>query len=54
MANAAAPRAEAIRAFRAVPNGFGTVGGLMTPSPGLRRAAIVKAYAADVEEPYVS
>ncbi|MGW2731625.1 AMP-dependent synthetase/ligase [Streptomyces sp. NPDC001494] len=54
MANAAVSQAEAIRAFRIIPNEFSTADGLMTPSLKLRRAAIVQAYAADIEALYGS
>lgn len=54
MANSAVSRAESIRAFRVLPNEFSMDDGLMTPSLKLRRGAIVKAYAADIEELYAS
>jgi long-chain acyl-CoA synthetase len=54
MANSAVSRAESIRAFRILPNEFTMDDGLMTPSLKLRRGAIVKAYAADIEELYSS
>lgn len=54
MANAAVSQAEAIRAFRIIPHEFSTANGLMTPSLKLRRAAIVQAYAADIEALYGS
>jgi long-chain acyl-CoA synthetase len=54
MANSAVSRAESIRAFRILPNEFSIDDGLMTPSLKLRRGAIVKAYAADIEKLYSS
>ncbi|MER6616156.1 AMP-dependent synthetase/ligase [Streptomyces xantholiticus] len=54
IANSAVSRAESIRAFRILPNEFSMDDGLMTPSLKLRRGAIVKAYAADIEELYSS
>ncbi|MGW4563984.1 AMP-dependent synthetase/ligase [Streptomyces sp. NPDC004561] len=54
MANSAVSRAESIRAFRILPTEFGVADGLMTPSLKLKRGAIVKAYAADIEELYAS
>ncbi len=54
MANAAVSQAEAIRAFRIIPHEFSTANGLMTPSLKPRRAAIVQAYAADIEALYGS
>lgn len=54
MANSAVSRAESIRAFRILPTEFSMADGLMTPSLKLRRGAIVKAYAADIDELYAS
>ncbi|MGX4687680.1 AMP-dependent synthetase/ligase [Streptomyces sp. JNUCC 63] len=54
MANSAVSRAESIRRFRVLPTEFSMADGLMTPSLKLRRGAIVKAYAAKIEELYAS
>ncbi|MEV6317776.1 AMP-dependent synthetase/ligase [Streptomyces sp. NPDC051776] len=51
-ANSAVSRAESVRAFRILPGEFTAAGGLVTPSLKLRRSAIVKAYARDIEELY--
>ncbi|WP_377268499.1 AMP-dependent synthetase/ligase [Peterkaempfera sp. SMS 1(5)a] len=51
-ANTAVSRAESIRAFRILPVEFSVGQGLLTPSLKLRRRAIVKAYAADIDELY--
>ncbi|MFF4652057.1 AMP-dependent synthetase/ligase [Streptomyces sp. NPDC001380] len=53
-ANTAVSRAESIRAFRIIPEEFTEERGLVTPSLKLRRGAIVKAYAADIEELYTA
>ncbi|WP_406177058.1 AMP-dependent synthetase/ligase [Streptomyces sp. NBC_00996] len=52
VANSAVSRAESIRAFRILPAEFSMADGLMTPSLKLRRGAIVRAYASDIEEFY--
>ncbi|MGD3110400.1 AMP-dependent synthetase/ligase [Streptomyces sp. YGL11-2] len=51
-ANAAVSRAESIRAFRVLPGEFSQEAGLLTPSLKLRRAAIVKAYASEIDALY--
>ncbi len=51
-ANASVSRAESIRAFRVLPDEFSQESGLMTPSMKLRRAAIVRAYAAEIDALY--
>ncbi|MEV6652050.1 AMP-dependent synthetase/ligase [Streptomyces sp. NPDC051219] len=51
-ANTLVSRAESIRAFRILPNEFSMEEGLMTPSLKLRRGAITRAYAADIEALY--
>ncbi|BDM67009.1 long-chain acyl-CoA synthetase [Streptomyces nigrescens] len=51
-ANASVSRAESIRAFRILPGEFSQQSGLVTPSMKLRRAAIVRAYAAEIDALY--
>ncbi|MFJ9420108.1 AMP-dependent synthetase/ligase [Streptomyces sp. NPDC101227] len=51
-ANSAVSRGESIRAFRILPGEFSQEDGLMTPSLKLRRAAIVRAYAAEIDAMY--
>lgn len=51
-ANTSVSRAESIRAFRLLPREFSLEQGLLTPSMKLRRGAIVRHYAADIEELY--
>ncbi|WP_055585173.1 AMP-dependent synthetase/ligase [Peterkaempfera griseoplana] len=51
-ANTVVSRAESIRAFRILPEQFTEESGLLTPSLKLRRRAISKAYAKDIEELY--
>ncbi|GAB7033295.1 AMP-dependent synthetase/ligase [Streptomyces sp. NPDC021749] len=51
-ANASVSRAESIRAFRVLPGEFSQQSGLVTPSMKLRRAAIVRAYAAEIDALY--
>ncbi|MFJ9471881.1 AMP-dependent synthetase/ligase [Streptomyces caniferus] len=51
-ANSSVSRAESIRAFRVLPGEFSQESGLMTPSLKLRRAAIVRTYAADIDALY--
>ncbi|MGP3948929.1 AMP-dependent synthetase/ligase [Streptomyces sp. 7N604] len=53
-ANTAVSRAESIRAFRILPAEFSASEGLLTPSLKLRRAAIVKAYAREINELYAA
>jgi long-chain acyl-CoA synthetase len=52
MANAAVSRAESIRAFRVLPTEFGVGDGLLTPSLKLRRAAVVRTYAEEIDKLY--
>ncbi|MET7934156.1 AMP-dependent synthetase/ligase [Streptomyces sp. NPDC005322] len=54
MANSAVSRAESVRAFRILPFEFSMRDGLMTPSLKMRRGAIVKAYAAEIEGLYAT
>lgn len=51
-ANASVSRAESIRAFRVLPGEFSQEAGLVTPSLKLRRAAIVRRYAAEIDALY--
>ncbi|MEU9121733.1 AMP-dependent synthetase/ligase [Streptomyces sp. NPDC048506] len=51
-ANATVSRAEAIRAFRVLPGEFSQESGLVTQSRKLRRAQIVRAYAAEIDALY--
>ncbi|MGI5258005.1 AMP-dependent synthetase/ligase [Streptomyces angustmyceticus] len=51
-ANASVSRSESIRAFRVLPEEFSQESGLMTPSLKLRRAAIVRTYAAEIDALY--
>ncbi|MTE17968.1 AMP-binding protein [Streptomyces sp. TRM43335] len=53
-ANSAVSRAESIRRFRILPAEFDTADGLVTPSLKLRRGAIAKRYAAEIEALYTS
>ncbi|WP_425827418.1 AMP-dependent synthetase/ligase [Streptomyces fractus] len=53
-ANSRVSRAESIRAFRILPHEFGAVQGLLTPSLKVRRAAVMEAYAREVEELYAA
>ncbi|RAJ60541.1 long-chain acyl-CoA synthetase [Streptomyces sp. Amel2xB2] len=53
-ANSAFSRAESIRSFRILPEEFSVADGLVTPSLKLRRAAITRMYAAEIEELYAS
>ncbi|MGA5817361.1 AMP-dependent synthetase/ligase [Kitasatospora sp. NPDC094028] len=53
-ANAAVSRAESIRAFRLLPREFSQDQGLLTPSLKLRREAITRHHAQDIEELYAS
>jgi long-chain acyl-CoA synthetase len=45
-------RAESIRAFRILPHEFSVANGFMTPSLKLRRCAIARAYADDIDRLY--
>ncbi|AXK33345.1 long-chain fatty acid--CoA ligase [Streptomyces armeniacus] len=51
-ANSAVSRAESIRAFRILSEEFSVDNGMMTPSLKLRRGAIVRMYAAEIDELY--
>ncbi|MFG2892674.1 AMP-dependent synthetase/ligase [Streptomyces sp. NPDC048248] len=51
-ANSSVSRAESIRAFHILPGEFSQEAGLLTPSLKLRRAAIVRAYAAEIDALY--
>lgn len=53
-ANTAVSRAESIRAFRILPAQFTVADGLLTPSLKLRRRAIVRAYAAEIDALYAA
>ncbi|MET8469358.1 long-chain fatty acid--CoA ligase [Streptomyces sp. NPDC006422] len=53
-ANSRVSRAESIRAFRILPHEFGATQGLLTPSLKLRRAAVLEAYAQEIEELYAT
>lgn len=51
-ANSAVSRAESIRVHRVLPEPFAAAGGLLTPSMKLRRDAIVRHYAAEIDAMY--
>ncbi|MFJ3492501.1 AMP-dependent synthetase/ligase [Streptomyces sp. NPDC086091] len=51
-ANSTVSRSESIRVFRILPEPFGPSNGLLTPSMKLRRDAIVRHYAAEIEAMY--
>ncbi|HEV7628139.1 MAG TPA: long-chain fatty acid--CoA ligase [Streptomyces sp.] len=51
-ANSAVSKAESIRAFRILSDEFSMEDGLVTPSLKLRRGAITRMYAAEIEELY--
>ncbi|OLZ73669.1 long-chain fatty acid--CoA ligase [Streptomyces sp. IMTB 2501] len=51
-ANSAVSRAESIRVYRVLPEPFAADNGLLTPSMKLRRDAIVRHYAAEIEAMY--
>ncbi|AJT66873.1 AMP-dependent synthetase/ligase [Streptomyces chattanoogensis] len=51
-ANSSVSHGESIRAFRILPGEFSQESGLMTPSLKPRRAAIVRAYAAEIDALY--
>ncbi|MFE2583072.1 AMP-dependent synthetase/ligase [Streptomyces sp. NPDC059378] len=51
-ANSAVSRAESIRVFRLLPDQFDQSNGLLTPSMKLRRDAIVRHYAQEIEAMY--
>jgi long-chain acyl-CoA synthetase len=50
--NSAVSRSESIRVFRVLPEPFEHVGGLLTPSMKLRRDAVVRHYAAEIDAMY--
>ncbi|MBV7699759.1 long-chain fatty acid--CoA ligase [Streptomyces sp. TRM70350] len=51
-ANSAVSRSESIRVFRVLPEPFDVANGLLTPSMKLRRDAIVRHYAAEIDAMY--
>ncbi|MBX9397292.1 AMP-dependent synthetase/ligase [Streptomyces sp. TRM72054] len=51
-ANSAVSRSESIRVFRVLPEPFDVTNGLLTPSMKLRRDAIVRHYAAEIDAMY--
>ncbi|MGJ5749314.1 long-chain acyl-CoA synthetase [Streptomyces puniciscabiei] len=51
-ANSAVSRSESIRVYRVLPEPFATDNGLLTPSMKLRRDAIVRHYAAEIDAMY--
>ncbi|QTD96291.1 AMP-dependent synthetase/ligase [Streptomyces cyanogenus] len=51
-ANSAVSRAESIRVYRVLPEPFAPDNGLLTPSLKLRRDAVVRHYAAEIEAMY--
>ncbi|MET9835394.1 AMP-dependent synthetase/ligase [Streptomyces sp. NPDC006385] len=51
-ANSAVSRPESIRVFRVLPESFDVASGLLTPSMKLRRDAIVRHYAAQIDAMY--
>ncbi|GGM07064.1 long-chain acyl-CoA synthetase [Streptomyces fumigatiscleroticus] len=53
-ANSAVSRSESIRVFRILPEPFDVAGGLLTPSMKLRRDAIVRHYAAEIDAMYTA
>lgn len=53
-ANEAVSRAEAIRAFRIVPDEFTEENGLLTPSLKVKRRAVESAYAAEIDALYAA
>ncbi|MGX1128380.1 long-chain acyl-CoA synthetase [Streptomyces glaucescens] len=53
-ANSAVSRAESIRVFKVLPEPFDVAGGLLTPSMKLRRDAIVRHYAQDIDAMYAA
>ncbi|MCX3062952.1 AMP-dependent synthetase/ligase [Streptomyces beihaiensis] len=53
-ANSRVSRAESIRAFRVLPREFATQQGLLTPSLKVRRSAVLRTYAKEIEELYAS
>jgi long-chain acyl-CoA synthetase len=54
MANTAVSRAESIRAYRVLPGEFTEDRGLLTPSLKIRRRAVAKTYATDIDALYAS
>ncbi|MEV5608543.1 AMP-dependent synthetase/ligase [Streptomyces sp. NPDC052225] len=53
-ANSRVSRAESVRAFRILPDQFGSSPELLTPSLKLRRSAVIAAYAREIEELYAA
>ncbi|MEV4342555.1 AMP-dependent synthetase/ligase [Streptomyces sp. NPDC049590] len=53
-ANSAVSRAESIRVYRVLPEPFAAADGLLTPSLKLRRDAVVRHYAAEIEAMYAT
>ncbi|MEV8554812.1 AMP-dependent synthetase/ligase [Streptomyces glaucescens] len=53
-ANSTVSRSESIRVFRVLPEPFDVASGLLTPSMKLRRDAIVRHYAQDIEAMYAA
>ncbi|WP_320785215.1 AMP-dependent synthetase/ligase [Streptomyces sp. CRN 30] len=53
-ANSSVSRAESIRVFRILPQPFDAAGGLLTPSLKLRRDAIVRHYAEEIDAMYAA
>ncbi|MEU3842524.1 AMP-dependent synthetase/ligase [Streptomyces sp. NPDC028635] len=53
-ANSAVSRSESVRVFRILPEPFDQASGLLTPSLKLRRDAIVRAYAAEIDAMYAA
>lgn len=53
-ANSSVSRAESIRVFRILPEPFDAAGGLLTPSMKLRRDAIVRRYAEEIDAMYTA
>lgn len=51
-ANSTVSRAESIRRFRVLPVDFTEAGGHLTPSMKLRRAAVLRDFAGEIEELY--
>lgn len=53
-ANEAVSRAESIRKFRILPIDFTVANGYMTPSMKLKRAAVLRDFADDIEKIYAT
>ena len=51
-ANTTVSRPESIRAYRIMDEEFSVAGGLLTPSLKLRRGAIMRTYAAEIDALY--